>query len=123
MVEKGTLSRNLRRLLLVVTALTAFTGVIATPAHTETTILRNWATGLCLESNHDGHVYTLPCQDGNNWQTWVMYFPTDRWDVANFASEETFRELDSNHAGNVYTLPDNGGDLRQTGRAPGAPSI
>ncbi|MER5435057.1 ACP synthase [Streptomyces sp. NPDC002588] len=36
--------------------------------------LRNWQTGRCLDSNHNGEVYTLPCQQGNDYQTWEPVF-------------------------------------------------
>ena len=48
---------------------------------------QNWANGYCLDSNHAGDVYTKPCQEGNNFQTWdVSHFYADSWIVKNRAT-------------------------------------
>ncbi|MFI6252227.1 RICIN domain-containing protein [Streptomyces sp. NPDC051016] len=39
-----------------------------------TNFLRNWATGRCLDSDASGNVYTNPCQQGNDYQTWTLTF-------------------------------------------------
>ena len=38
-----------------------------------TTILRNWETGRCLDSNGAGKVYTSPCGNGNRYQSWRRF--------------------------------------------------
>ncbi|MGW2637466.1 RICIN domain-containing protein [Streptomyces sp. NPDC001348] len=51
--------------------------VNASPASAYTlgpNFLRNWETGLCLDSNAAGSVYTNPCQFGNNYQNWVVVY-------------------------------------------------
>jgi len=35
---------------------------------------KNLATGQCLDSNLNGAVYMLPCQEGNRWQSWEINF-------------------------------------------------
>ncbi|GII85614.1 hypothetical protein Ssi03_36040 [Sphaerisporangium siamense] len=59
-------------------AILASTAIIATPAHAETvSILRSWETGLCLDSNFAGEVYTLACSvpQNNNHQKWRTNYP------------------------------------------------
>ncbi|WP_336215833.1 RICIN domain-containing protein [Nonomuraea sp. LPB2021202275-12-8] len=70
-----------------------------------TGILRSWATGRCLDSNHAGHVYTLPCQDGNGYQIWVE---TGFWTTAGrlglgFRNKATGLCLATNAPGALYT--------------------
>ncbi|MER5432109.1 ACP synthase [Streptomyces sp. NPDC002588] len=48
----------------------AFITASPASAYVGSNFLRNWATGRCLDSNADGDVYTLPCQQGNDYQTW-----------------------------------------------------
>lgn len=43
--------------------------VPAWAARPEAGIIRNWATGRCLDSNRAGSVYTLGC-NGGNYQKW-----------------------------------------------------
>jgi hypothetical protein len=72
--------------------------------------LRNQATGLCLDSNHDGHVYTLRC-NGGDYQKWVPeadrihYWENSSVDSFHIKNVATGRCLDSNHDGHLYTLP------------------
>lgn len=79
----GLLSRRLRAgvLALGLSAGLAFTS--AAPASAARSIgtdfLRNWATGLCLDSSDGGEsgrgfVYTNPCTQGNDYQTWSVEF-------------------------------------------------
>jgi hypothetical protein len=79
----------------------------ASPAqavYTET--YQNYATGDCLDSNWQGHVYAIAC-NGGNYQKWI---PTvDGYGFRRIQNYETGRCLDSNFNGDVYTLPCNGG--------------
>ncbi|MFG2971073.1 hypothetical protein ACGFZS_48175 [Streptomyces sp. NPDC048288] len=36
--------------------------------------IRNWNYGVCLDSNAAGDLYTNPCQEGNNYQKWVIVY-------------------------------------------------
>lgn len=83
-------------------AATLLAGVLAGPvtvvaaAEASATMLQgqfqNWATGGCLDSNFNGDVYTLPCQQGNNYQRWIIEGPTfhtagyDEWRIQNVAT-------------------------------------
>ena len=73
---------------------------------------RDWqdvATHLCLDSNGNGSVYTLSCNDGG-FQRWTNV-PSTFGDQ--IIDQETNRCLDSNLDGDVYTLPCNGGAFQQ----------
>jgi serine/threonine-protein kinase len=57
--------------------------VATSPASAYTLVgkFQSHQSGLCLDSGFPapnsvfGPVYTLPCQNGNNWQTWEVYGP------------------------------------------------
>ncbi len=66
-------------------------------------MLKSVATGLCLDANANGIVYSNPCNTSNTYQWW--YRSPDR-DIKHGA---TGRYLDSNGGGDVYTLSRNGG--------------
>ncbi|GAA2532371.1 RICIN domain-containing protein [Pilimelia columellifera] len=99
------------------TGVTALTTLPAIPAHaTPISVLREYkvykssATGLCLDSNGDGNVYTHAC-NGGNFQKWEVRDDTRGnmflWNVA------TKLCLDSTSGGQVYTLYCNGGDYQR----------
>ncbi|WP_213450830.1 RICIN domain-containing protein [Rhizomonospora bruguierae] len=64
----------LARLLVAVGVLAGAVLVSASPAqaYVGPNLLRNWATGRCLDSNRNGNVYTSPCDAsrGNRFQLW-----------------------------------------------------
>ncbi|MER5432107.1 ricin-type beta-trefoil lectin domain protein [Streptomyces sp. NPDC002588] len=68
----------------------SFIGASPASAYVGSNFLRNWATGLCLDSNSKGEVYTLPCQQGNDFQTWepiyVLHTSNDVVQVKNKAT-------------------------------------
>jgi serine/threonine-protein kinase len=80
------------------------------------TILRSWATGVCVDSNYAGSAYAIGC-NGGNFQNWFIG-GYGLWacgaygcgPVVGLRSNETNLVLDSNWAGAVYThvyVPDN----------------
>ncbi|WP_213453314.1 RICIN domain-containing protein [Rhizomonospora bruguierae] len=64
----------LARLLVALGVLAGAVLVSASPAqaYVGPDLLRNWATGRCLDSNRNGDVYTLPCDASrrNRYQLW-----------------------------------------------------
>src|SRR5262245_42397675 len=68
------------------------------PSGSPVSLLRSWATGRCLDSNFAGNVYTLPCQPGNNYQTWMRMRGGN--EVKNMA---TGMCLATNRPGVIYT--------------------
>jgi serine/threonine-protein kinase len=71
--------------------------------------LKSSATGRCLDSNHDGAVYTLPCDANNPYQNW-RFDPNSEGRIQNFATNHC---LDSNHARQVYATPCQENNLHQ----------
>lgn len=68
--------------------------------------LQNGATGLFLDSNYEGHVYTLSRQ----------YNRHQKWDwglQSTFQNQASRRCLDSNYDGSVYALACNGGNYQK----------
>jgi hypothetical protein len=70
-------------------------------------LLQNRATGMCLDSNWEGWVYTNPCNSNNIYQHWYASYAGAG--VSRFFSGASGRYLDSNYDGSVYTLLYNGG--------------
>jgi serine/threonine-protein kinase len=68
------------------------------------------ATGLCLDSNTSGNVYTLGCNGGAFQQWTVTNQGRFGWEIRNVA---TGLCLDSNTSGSVYTLGCNGGNFQR----------
>ncbi|NLU80728.1 hypothetical protein HCA58_20640 [Micromonospora sp. HNM0581] len=71
--RSGQPSRWLAGFLVVTTVLAgAVLGATApaTAGYVGHNMLRNWASGRCLDSNAAGDVYSLPCQFGNRYQLW-----------------------------------------------------
>jgi hypothetical protein len=73
------------------------------------TILRNWATGVCVDSNYAGAAYAIGC-NGGNYQNWFIggyargaCGSYGCGPVVGLRSDETNLVLDSNRAGAVYT--------------------
>jgi serine/threonine-protein kinase len=73
---------------------------VAAAAEAQTTILRSWATGRCLESNFGGRVFTAPCQSGNNYQYWTLHQRSPNSIYENYA---TGMCLAANAPGAIYT--------------------
>jgi hypothetical protein len=61
---------------------------------------------LARSANANGNVYTLPCQDFNQYQKWLR---TGDSYVTQYVNIATGLCLDSNSAGSAYTLGCNGG--------------
>ncbi|GAB3927253.1 hypothetical protein GCM10029976_023200 [Kribbella albertanoniae] len=72
-------------------------------ARPEYGMLKNVATGLCLDANANGVVYSNSCNVNNTYQWW---YRSPDFDIKHGA---TGRYLDSNGGGDVYTLGRNGG--------------
>lgn len=89
----------------IVGVLLASLVLVASPANAippNPGIIRNWATGKCLDSNFAGQVYTLPC-NGGGFQRWTIeYYSGDQWRIRNTT---TALCLDGNNNGAVYTRP------------------
>lgn len=89
--------RFLPRTAMVMAAMSAAACVFAvlpSPAQAGETelLLKNRATGRCLDSNSQGAVYTLPCQKGNGYQTWIMNGTFN--EQASFRNQATGKCLD-----------------------------
>jgi hypothetical protein len=69
-------------------------------------VLTNVATGFCLDSNADKHVYTHDC-NGGSYQKWTLSSGTTLKNLA------TGFCLDSNADKNVYTHDCNGGSYQK----------
>ncbi|MDX3381823.1 ricin-type beta-trefoil lectin domain protein [Streptomyces niveiscabiei] len=66
--------------------------------------LRNWETGRCLDADDTGSIYTLPCQQGNAYQTWQpIYVRHDTYDVVQVKNKATGRCLHVNAHGALTT--------------------
>ncbi|GAA3136272.1 RICIN domain-containing protein [Streptosporangium carneum] len=106
--RQGGIKQKARRALFASVLVTSAV-LAAAPAHADdTVILRNWETGLCLDSNHAGDVYAIGC-NGGQYQVWNFKFYPGPW-ADTIRDAATGRCLDSNGAGKVYTLPCNGGE-------------
>ncbi|MFB9622734.1 RICIN domain-containing protein [Nonomuraea helvata] len=71
---KQTLEKTALRTIVVISTLIASIALVNAPARADVyrdSMLRNWETGLCLDSNFDGRVYTLGCNSGN-YQRWII---------------------------------------------------
>ncbi|KND28198.1 hypothetical protein IQ63_33835 [Streptomyces acidiscabies] len=62
--------------------------------------LRNWETGRCLDADNTGSIYTLPCQQGNAYQTWEPnYIRHSTYDMVQVKNKATGRCLHVNGGG------------------------
>jgi hypothetical protein len=92
------------------TKVSALSGFYVKPADSGQLItIRDGQTGLCLDSNFSGDVYTDPC-NGGNYQLWYEYTANNGF--ITFNDWATGLVLDSNYNGNVYTDPYNGGNYQ-----------
>ena len=84
----GTIGRVLAGLAMVAGA-GVLVATTASAADGSDLFLRNWATGLCLDSRDDGSVYTRQCDAGNSAQHWNLTFHPGSGgaDAANIQSE------------------------------------
>lgn len=90
-----------------------------TPSSSPNVAIQSAETGLWLDSNSSGDLYTLP-GNGGAYQSWVYLYPNDDGETA-FQDVATGRWLDSNYAGDAYTLPGNGGTYQSWSVEPYAP--
>ncbi|QNP68350.1 RICIN domain-containing protein [Streptomyces roseirectus] len=66
--------------------------------------LRNWETGRCLDADNEGSIYTLPCQQGNAYQTWQPIFVQHTsYDVVQLKNKATGKCLHVNGGGALTT--------------------
>ncbi|GAQ50436.1 RICIN domain-containing protein [Streptomyces acidiscabies] len=66
--------------------------------------LRNWETGRCLDADNTGSIYTLPCQQGNAYQTWEpIYIRHSTSDMVQVKNKATGRCLHVNGNGALTT--------------------
>jgi Ricin-type beta-trefoil lectin domain len=80
----------------------AFAASPANAAPPNAGIIRNWATGRCLDSDHAGRIYTLPC-NGGNYQKWrIEHYSLDQYRIKH---DVTGRCLDGNNNRAVYMSP------------------
>jgi hypothetical protein len=93
----------------MLTTATAALLVGAPAAHADQAVLfRDDATDLCLDSNSSGNVYTLPCQVGNQYQTWDVSIIIDHGHTVRMMRDmATGRCLDSNGTGVGHTYTTN----------------
>ncbi|MEW9555365.1 ricin-type beta-trefoil lectin domain protein [Nonomuraea sp. NPDC050783] len=89
----------------IVGVLLASLALVASPANAyppNPGIIRNWATGRCLDSNFAGQIYTLPCNNGN-FQLWqILYYDGSWWRIRNY---QTGLCIDGNNNSAVYMSP------------------
>jgi hypothetical protein len=99
--------RLLRRLAAAVVGLAAAVavgGVAASPAHADIAprdtvwyegVIRSWAQGRCLDSNHAGEVYSIPCNFGNyqKWRVRIWQWPDNQFPTVRLQNVATQRYL------------------------------
>jgi serine/threonine-protein kinase len=93
---------------LMVGAFSAITA--ASPAQADwvgENVIRNWETGLCLDSNWAGDVYTLPCELGTNphqvWEIWQQG-TSSMGPIVQLRNKATGRCLDTADGSNPVTI-------------------
>jgi hypothetical protein len=99
--------RMYRRLVAAAVALTAVgagVGVVASPAQADVQpqghvwyegIIRSWAQGRCLDSNHAGEVYSIPCNFGSHqkWKVIIWTWPDNQFPTVQLVNVATGRFL------------------------------
>jgi serine/threonine-protein kinase len=100
--------RGLRYVIIVMAGLVVVSAALILPAQAgpaQGTIIRNWETGRCLDSNWAGQVYTLGC-NGGDYQGWrIEYVGQREVFVYHIVNVKTGRCLDTAAAGYVQTTP------------------
>jgi serine/threonine-protein kinase len=95
---------------LMVGAFSAITAASPAQAYTYIgeNVIRNWETGLCLDSNWAGDVYTLPCELGTNpHQVWEVYHQSRNSagvPIVQLKNKATGRCLDTADGSNPVTV-------------------
>ncbi|MFC5183632.1 RICIN domain-containing protein [Actinomadura harenae] len=72
-----------------------------TPGPDKSVLLRNVATGRCLDGDRTGSVYTSPCKSDNRYEQWRTSGPDNN---KQFYSVGTGRYLRANAFNNLYTV-------------------
>lgn len=96
--------RRLVAAMIGLAAVVAAVGVAASPARADVAptgtiwyqgIIRSWAQGRCLDSNHAGEVYSIPCNFGayQQWRVVIWKWPDNQFPTVFIENVATGRRL------------------------------
>lgn len=75
--RRSPIARTVAVLVITIASVLALVAVSAPAQADSSRLLRNWATGRCLDMNYSGVVYTLGC-NGGNYQNWDLVYVSDQ---------------------------------------------